>query len=276
MTHTIHEGSTEDGSPIEYYHFVRGTEEWSYTTGIEEVTISSVTYLPSVITRGRIQQNDEIKGATMEIGMDRTNALVTSITEDPDSLPITLTLYQRHIGDEAFSPIIKFIGQLVSFSWVDGQAALQIASLENMFTREIPRVSVQKACPFMLYDGNCRALVETHTHTGEVLLMDVNDPRLMVIQNIDGGASDMLILPGETTFELGVLKKGNARRFIARMSGNVILLLTPLSGLENGDSIVLIKGCNRLADVCEDRFDNLENFGGFPNLPTQNPHVTME
>jgi uncharacterized phage protein (TIGR02218 family) len=190
-------------------------------------------------------------------------------------LPITLTLYQRHVG-EVGSPIIKFIGQLVSFSWVDGQASLQVASLENMFAREIPRVSVQKACPFMLYDGNCRALVATHTHTGEVLLIDVEDPRLMVIQNIDGGANDNLIDPGETTFELGVLKKGNARRFIAREAGNVIMLLTPLQGLANGDSIVLIKGCNRLADQCEDRFDNIENFGGFPNLPTQNPHVTME
>jgi uncharacterized phage protein (TIGR02218 family) len=274
VSHDTHEDSVELGSPVEYYHFVRGTEEWAYTTGITEETIDSVTYLPSVITRGRIQQNDEIKGATLDIGMDRTNALVTSITADPDSIPISFVLYQRHVGETV--PIIKFIGQLVSFSWVDGQAALQVASVENMFAREIPRVSIQKACPFMLYDGNCRAIVGSHTHTAEVLTVDTSDPRLMTVYNIDGGASDTLIGASETTFELGVLKKGNARRFIARHLGNVIYLLTPLAGIDDGDSIILIKGCDRLAGTCEDRFDNIENFGGFPNLPTQNPHVTME
>jgi len=35
--------------------------------------------------------------------------------------------------------------------------------------------------------------------------------------------------------------------------------------------VKIYPGCDRVRATCESKFDNLDNFGGFPWIPTKNP-----
>lgn len=276
MTFDNREGSVEGGNPEEFYLFTRGTDTWALTTSSVQVTVGGQAYTPAAIKRGALRSDDEIKGTTLEINLPRTHAFAIQMFADPDSLPVRCVLRQKH-GDDS-EAVIKFRGNFISFAWNAGQAQMLFSSIENEMQRELPRVSIQRQCPWMLYDSNCGVLVASHTHTALVQDIGLFNGKevLITVDTIDGGANEAMIGPGETTFQLGVLVKGQARRWIERQAEGLLKLMTPLDGLEVGDAIQLIKGCNRLTDQCEDRFDNLENFGGFPNLPTQNPHQSLE
>jgi hypothetical protein len=72
-------------------------------------------------------------------------------------------------------------------------------------------------------------------------------------------------------FNNGYLEKGEERRMILSHTGTSLTLINFLSGLVPGDSVNLYAGCQRNADDCTRRFNNLVNFWGFPWIPTKNP-----
>lgn len=41
--------------------------------------------------------------------------------------------------------------------------------------------------------------------------------------------------------------------------------------IADGDGVRLLPGCRRIPDDCRDKFNNAENFGGFPYVPNRNP-----
>jgi hypothetical protein len=62
------------------------------------------------------------------------------------------------------------------------------------------------------------------------------------------------------------------RRLIrSSFSGSIVLVSTPV-GLVSGDTVKLYPGCDHSIgeNGCE-RFNNTDNFGGFPHTPMKNP-----
>lgn len=50
-------------------------------------------------------------------------------------------------------------------------------------------------------------------------------------------------------------------------------LLYPVA-IEVGSGVQLTAGCDHSTSTCQSRFDNLDNYGGFPFIPTKNPFST--
>jgi uncharacterized phage protein (TIGR02218 family) len=61
-------------------------------------------------------------------------------------------------------------------------------------------------------------------------------------------------------------------RMINRHLGASIRLLTPVLGMLAGDPVVAYPGCRRTVRDCIDKFNNYENYGGFPHIPGRSPY----
>ena len=50
-----------------------------------------------------------------------------------------------------------------------------------------------------------------------------------------------------------------------------LTLNLPFSDLTVGDTVKAFAGCNHTTEVCDGKFANLLNYGGFPFIPQKNP-----
>ena len=69
------------------------------------------------------------------------------------------------------------------------------------------------------------------------------------------------------------------------VTGNVLSLSRPIEtlaevsdgygnnygGFYGSSTVTLYPGCTKSRAVCKNKFDNLNNYGGFPWIPTKNP-----
>jgi hypothetical protein len=60
-------------------------------------------------------------------------------------------------------------------------------------------------------------------------------------------------------------------RRILRISGNTLTVSGLLRGLEPGQALSVILGCNHQTSDCSGLHNNIHNFGGCPTIPTKNP-----
>jgi hypothetical protein len=42
-------------------------------------------------------------------------------------------------------------------------------------------------------------------------------------------------------------------------------------GIAVGQAVTLYPGCDHTTTTCDGKFSNLNNYGGFPHIPTKNP-----
>ncbi|MGX9354134.1 DUF2163 domain-containing protein [Roseobacteraceae bacterium S113] len=165
---------------------------------------------------------------------------------------------------------LVFNGTIGEITRVDGAFRAEVRGLAEALNRPMGRV-VQKSCSAVLGDGRCGFDVNQlgYSFTGDVVAID---GRASFIVDTQGGFADgwfkqgaLRVKGGEAQGLRGVVKRdtvledGNQRR---------VELWEPLrQSLAVGDEITLIAGCDKRADTCRFKFDNLLNFRGFPDVP---------
>ena len=68
----------------------------------------------------------------------------------------------------------------------------------------------------------------------------------------------------------------SSRIKILTNAGNEITLWLPVNyDIQEGDEVTLIAGCDKSREMCRDKFGNMENFRGFPDLPGPDRVLTI-
>lgn len=121
-----------------------------------------------------------------------------------------------------------------------------------------------------LYSASCRVKrfgddqckVDRSVHTYEVEVQTVIDSKNFTI---DGTYANDLFAYGEVEFTSGLNNE-----ILMEVKGNVdntiTLQLEPTFEIEVGDTLKIVKGCNRTVDSCKS-FSNIINFRGEPYIP---------
>ncbi len=133
------------------------------------------------------------------------------------------------------------------------------------FQRRMPTVTAGKACPHVLYDSNCNVVRADFAIEAVVVSFA---GRVVTIDALGGQPDDWAAFG-----ELEHIDSGE-RMTIQSQVGLVITMQLPIFELAIGDHVVVSPGCDHTVESgCRDKFDNVVNFGGQPNLPTSNPHI---
>lgn len=257
MTYLTTEASTQDGSPIDLYKFSRGLSTWLYTSAADEYTYLNELYLPESIERTSVNQKGDINKDSLSITLPRNNALAVTFLGTPLREITSINLLRGHTFDGDF--ISYWSGRVTATEAGGANVVLTCESLANAMRRHGIRARYQRGCRHALYDRGC--FVDSSLFSTAGTVTNVNGRVITVTE----AASQI-----DSYFSGGFVTYANGEtEYITEHVGNLITVKQPPE--PSITTITLYAGCDRSRSICETKFNNLPNFGGFPWIPTKNP-----
>jgi hypothetical protein len=186
----------------------------------------------------------------------------------PDVVSITCRRIQLTSGEAD----VIWSGVVTSMSITGHTANFQVQSrMQRQMKRRLPVYVVSKNCQHVLYGPNCRANPVIHTFVYTVAYVSGRDVQLNYVPSL---GDQTRFLEGDFTHDLTGQKRTIKIQDAQDYNNQVhIQLQSMIPELKVGDSVTLREGCNHGAIQCDVKFDNIGNFGGFPDLPPSNAFV---
>lgn len=261
MTYDARELSMQNGEPIEMYHFTVNSTHYRFTSAKSAITYDGNTYQPTLIKRGSIDFTTEKGRNNLKLQTVRDFAIADLFRVSPPSDVILLVVHRVHYGDSDGAVI--WTGRVLNCEWSDSIASLNCEPVSSSLQRIGLKRMYQRQCPHVLYSTACG--VDKNDHDLTITITDIDGLELTTATLI-GGTNDYT---GDYTG--GFVVFGNEKRFIVGNPFYKIKINAPFTDLEVGDSIVIYKGCSHTVITCYGVFNNLDNYGGMPHIPTKNP-----
>lgn len=135
----------------------------------------------------------------------------------------------------------------------------------------VPRFYCQRTCNHVLGSATgCQVDLDSMSHTTTLLEVDRVNRRVTLAANPSPAVNEDYFRNGYFLHSSGV--RMPIRTTDLAGPGGLLRfnmgLWNPL--MEIGDSITAYPGCRHTIADCRDKFDNLDNFGGFPYVPNKN------
>jgi uncharacterized phage protein (TIGR02218 family) len=247
----------------------------AYTDHDEPVVYDGVTYTP--LESGRpspYRQNASLTPASLDLEM----AFATATGTDAE---LRAGLYDHaeawtfliNWADTSMGIVKLARGRLGEVEIRDNQARIEFRSLTQLLTTAIGRIYTPE-CDATLGDARCKVALAGYTKAGTVAV--VTDRKQFTIAGAASGQAGDYYNYGKITFSVG-LNAGIAMQVEDYNGTNqMITLLEPMPfTVAAGDAFSLIAGCDRRFDTCKTRFNNKDNFRGFPHIPGLDKALTV-
>lgn len=270
MTYDLREHSIADGAPVKLYEFHRSSAGvdlyWRYNSSDQDITHSGSVYKAVAISDDGIKQSGEAASSDFIVTMPAIEDF-PQMFHGQGPVPsdqIFLTLRRIHTDDSEAR--VAWIGTVSGVSQPDEvQVKITCATLATSFRRGGLRLSYTRQCPHVLYDSQCLAIstdfdvfATVDTVAGNVITS--SGFAVVADRYFDGGFITWNLPSGATE-----------RRFIKSHIGSTIVILGTTIGLAVADTVDVFAGCDHTRQTCQDKFDNLANYGGFPHTPGKSP-----
>lgn len=263
MTYLASESSQYGGQPIELYRFTRGLRIWTYTTADVTILYNGEQYAPVTMRRGDLPMNEEQNNANLDVYLDSTLDVVAQFISGATPTPTNLTLIRRHRNEaSALEQAVLFVGQVGVVEFSEGEVHFTCVPIQQSLQRRVPRILYQTQCNWMLYDVNCGISPVPFTFAGHI----------SALAGLTVTVPEAAAKP-DGYYNGGYIKDGDTFVFIQTHVGAVLTVLATSPALLVGDAVAITAGCDRTRGVCQTKFANLDNFMGFPYIPTKNPYT---
>jgi uncharacterized phage protein (TIGR02218 family) len=267
--------STDDGQPVGLYLFEWGATKWAYTSSDRMIEHDDgdgvIQYQPLAISDSGLTQGGSTNNDFM-VTVPPNIPLVTRFRATAPSEPIWMTVRRKHTAED--DAPIYWIGTISNIKGVNiAEKEVYGKPLAASFKRTGLRLCWTTGCPHFLYDPGCKvdpldyeADAEITALTGTTATVEFADPDADFDANwFQGG-----VISWEASVD-GTIE----RRMIQSNVGGVLKIFGTTDWMEVGLAVKLYPGCVRTAEVCEGKFNNLSNYGGFDFLPTESPFGTQ-
>ncbi|WP_165856726.1 phage BR0599 family protein [Marinobacter sp. JSM 1782161] len=268
MTYTAQDQSVQDGDPFLLFLFVRGTQQWRYTYVDREVTAMGETWAPAAITPGNVEQTEDINKGTLTLEFPRDNEFAATFLGYSPEQVTSVTIFRGHFGDSDGEFITWWKGRVAGTEPSEDSVSMECEPLSASMRRSGLTARYQKTCRHALYGRGCR--------------LDKAD--WAVPATLTSLAGLTATVPEASAFADGYFAGGMIETaegllyFATAHAGSALTLIRPSKVLANAlaDSsgeiaITIYPGCDHTRAICLNKFDNLNNFGGFPWIPGKNP-----
>lgn len=262
MTYSLYEDSLERGTPVELLEFVQGLQGWNYISGDTGITRFGQVYTPMPAKRDRVKQSSDVFKDGLRMNFPRDDPFASQFLGFAPEEVTTLTIMRGHYGDPDSEYVVYWKGRVVGAKASGNDIQVEIESVFTSIKRPGLRAKFEYGCRHTLYGNGCKINRETYKLEGGII-------------SIAGGLT--VSVSGASSFPDGYFSGGmllatnGALRFITNHTGEQVVLARPIPGLTGGQVATLYPGCDHLKETCKNKFNNLDNFGGFPWIPKRNP-----
>ncbi len=264
MSYDDYESSNYGGVPTTLYEFSLGTNVWRYSAAESDVYYAGEKFeAVPVDNSGEIQSGDT-QNDDYTVTLPSRVPFAQLFISTPPSEPIYLIVREKHRDSE--DALISGVFTISSVRRRD-QITVEVVckTLTASLNRNGLRLSFGRGCPHALYDRNCRVnpaaygvSIQVQAMTGATVTS--SSLALLPAGYLNGGYFEYLLMPG-------VME----RRAIESHSGDKFVVLGTTDGLIINNWVTVYPGCDRVTATCQNKFNNLANYGGFPHLPTKSP-----
>ena len=265
MSFDAQETSREDSQVLELYTFVFGAETFRFTSYNNDIVWAGLSYTATQISRTATQnsQEDAINQLTVITTVD--NAVAQKFVSNVPGSVGSVQVLRANANDVLEETIVIFEGFVASVKF-DGELEAQILCnpSTNIFQRSGPRYSYQGICNHILYDARCKIARSGFTFTG---LVSAVTGSTITVNGLSAKGAGWAV-GGFVQAPSGAPVD---KRMILEQSGDTITLLLPFSIDVLGAQVDVLAGCAHSLAICESKFNNVINYGGFPYVPRKNP-----
>lgn len=265
MAYNEIELSDDEGRPIFLYSFTIGVAVFRYTSSDEDVNYGGYRWVAVPISDSGVKQTGDANTDSLEITAPSTIAPAQMFIGTPPSMAVIARIFHYHEGDN--QAVLAYMGELMQVNQPEpGKAVLTCDAINASMQRDGLRLSWQRNCPYAVYDENtCKASKAAHVINAVVVDVVGN---VVVLNGIDGKPNG--------TLDGGFLEwehpaRGTEFRAIEKQVGTACEMFGLGDGLYYGLKVKAYPGCRRTTADCTTKFNNLDNYGGIPDLPGKSP-----
>ena len=264
MTYETAVNSEQDSSPIDLFYFVFSNANaqvttYAYADADRDIEVNGVVYQRAVIKRDNFEKTDNAKKTKLQINTHQDLEVARLFTTFSPSGRMGVIVTQLESEDGGVATLFR--GTMVSVKFKKRSAVLNCESGQVELLRQGLQRKYGASCPWLLYGAECG--VSRAAHTQQLTMTPTADPRTYTTDYTGADAN---------YFASGTLDVGGVRYLIVAHNGAEITLdQTPPEVITEGTAFA---GCLKSANVCTNKFSNIENFGGFPFVPDKSPFET--
>ena len=266
MTFSPIENSREDGNILELYEFRFGVETTRLTSYNRDIVFQGVTWTAVPISRSEVQNSVEQAINELKVDLPLTHPIAAQYILNVPGRVGSIKIFRAHADDPAEETLLIFDGFVAQASF-DGAlvATLSCSPSTSVFKRSGPRFNYQSLCNHVLYDERCKILEVAFQFTGTVIAetgRTITVDGVFAAEGADWTTSGFVRSPAGTNDDA---------RLILSQSGDVLTLLNNFAIPAIGLDVDVFAGCDHSLAICESKFANVINYGGFPFVPIKNP-----
>ena len=244
----------------ELYELKFPTTTYRYTSYYKDIEYNYHLYEAVPMKRSRIEHNLNLfADKELEVVSRPTKALREYVA-NMTLLKVILTLTRLDLETGQTKVIFKGMGKGVSLK--DDYISILFSPISSVFSYSIPKFLYQPLCNNILFDRNCGLGKDAWKIVTTVMVQD------------DGSlySNDFSSKP-DGWFIGGFVRYQNEYRLITNHQGSYIWIQAPFSDDIDNKEVEVFPGCDGSPATCRDKFNNLDNFNGFPYIPNKNPVI---
>jgi len=252
--------------PYFLYCFKRGGEEFRFTTltgGLTKAVTGVVgtDWAASAVSHQKITNSDKVARAEFPIVFPLSDAFARSCLAPIGINRVTVTIWRGFTNDVDGELIVLYRGGLINISPTQAKTiALTFTTDQTALQRLGLSQVIQRPCRHVLYGRGCRLDVDDFKTSGSMTAITTDGITLTV------PAADA---QPDGYYNAGIFFWGTSSEMILSHVGETLTLASRIVGLtdafaaDGAQAVDLAPGCNLTTTVCAERFDNLDNHGGF-------------
>jgi hypothetical protein len=265
-TYDDDETSTSQNRPIDLYTLVTPTAIYRVTSHIVDVAYGGHTFTALTMSRGPQQVAQDLTGRELIVYLPITHPLVRRFAASGIPERQVLVTLQR----------LQQVSGIAVQAWqgfgtgmqIDGHVAkLRVPSVTDDAMRiKLPVVAAQRLCNHRLFDARCAPNPGVDGPAATSFQVNgalVSQSGTTLIVSTLGGHPDGWANLGDV-----VHVATGERRYILAQGGTTLTLHSPFVGALPGDALTVFAGCDHTIGTCRDKFANVGNFGGHPEMTT--------
>lgn len=245
---------------IELYDFDTGGTVYRYTSGQEVVAFGGETYTPLPLSRSSVSSSATSFVSSLQIETTRNNPLTMAAKSGTIQVKITRPI----------TPVAQIIwqGVVVAVMWSEGGATLQCEDSLTPVQNLTGAQRYTRGCRHVLYSDACGVDIDSVKFPVEVLSSNAAarevvffiETPLIIYDYFDGG---VFISPTGERYQI-ISAVVLPIDFLTEWE--VTATLAQRVSFPLGSGYFAAPGCNRTRSDCENKLQNIKNFGGFPYI----------
>ncbi len=258
MQARVVQAGEETSAPREVFEIVLPTQTYRLASGVRAIEVNGDRYDASPVQRGQLKISNSSGTASMEFTLPVSHPLVERyVQQPPRTVQVTITRVDGADVERIWT------GYIASVSLSGNVATFLVPPIGAQASeRMVPTLTAGRTCRNALYDARCTVDPASFTVSTTTTSVDGRTVKLASIGgNVDGWA----------TFGEFIHVASGESMLIADQVGTTLTLRSPFVGLGVGDAVQVRAGCAHDAATCRDKFANVDNFVGQPNMPEANP-----